>query len=102
MTREIEVELCGRRLRALLVDRVYERRKNREKRGKQYTWVERYIVVYIPRRFEASSFILLPADEVLSEERLVVSEGGDEAGATGAATTADDGGSKTPLRPQTG
>lgn len=60
--RTIRLNVNGREVEAILVEKATKRRKIKVVRDKVYTWEEYMINVYVPKRFADKKFAIIPLD----------------------------------------
>ncbi len=58
--RKVKVRLNDKEVEAFLVDKIYERKRERQIKNKRYFWTERYIVFYIPSYVKSKRFLVIP------------------------------------------
>ena len=54
------MNIDGKECEAIIIDKVYSRRRKRKLKGKEYEWKECCVWVYIPSTFEGKKLALVP------------------------------------------
>ena len=60
MTKIIEVELNGEKKKGILIEKIRRRKRKKEYKDRTYEWIQREVIVYIPKEFEAEKYVLVP------------------------------------------
>jgi len=60
--KRVKVKINGKEKEAVVVDNVKEKKRVRNIKGQEYTWVEYYAYVYIPKGFVGKKLVLVPLD----------------------------------------
>jgi len=58
--KKVKININGKEVEAYLINKVYERKRKRKIGKKEYSWNERYIVIYLPSSIECNEFLLIP------------------------------------------
>ena len=63
MDRYVELEVNGKRVRGVVVRRVYAREHRRKIGGKEYVWCDYYITTGIPKSFVGKTLVVIALED---------------------------------------